>query len=398
MGVRWNCWLGELRLRFVTSEALPQMAAIKIPGGRFPTAILLVASRPKLKFAKSPDGLRIYTIKDSSHNTLGSNTVTGNSSQGIVRTTESDDNLVQGNQVTNNVGDGVVITASQRNAILSNTVSHNNSGVRLSAGSANNSFSGNLVTDSATYGLYLFQGTSSYNIGDGKPTGNSFVSNTIVNSASGGLKTTAANGNSFVGNTFSGVVGTILFDTSDKNLFSGNVLPAGTVVSTKGTGVVSTTWIDNQPGITVLVNGLGAIQIQSPVNAIFQVAGKTIATTAQAGGSTAVLTSAMLGTSAVVINTLPFTVSVGDDDPAVMITPTVWQVGNSPQYAWNTVAGSADQSLRFAIQGLVANATYQVQKNGILLGVYSANSAGKLAFSDIPGSTISVNYSVTLAV
>jgi len=292
----------------------------------------------------------------------------------------------------------VAILAGRRNSVLDNTLSGNRSGLRLSAGSLDNTFSGNSVSASASNGIYLFSATTGYIIGSGRPTGNTFVGNTVTNSTGHAVRMTGADDNSLIGNTFAGTVGTILLENSNQNFVSGNQAPAGTVYVTNGLGTPSTTQVSAQPGIYVQVDATGAFQIQDPNNAVFQLtSGKTVATTVTATSSSVVLNAAVLGTAAIKVSALPLNVAVSGTDPAVVITPTTWVGGTNPTYAWNTTAGSADQDITYTLGGLVAGQTYTVMKNGVLLTQLVADGSGTIVFDDVAGVTTSVGYQITPA-
>ena len=55
---------------------------------------------------------------------------------------------------------------------------------------------------------------------------------------------------------------------------------------------------------------------------------------------------------------------------------------------------SSTVSVAYTVGNLAAGRSYQVLRGSSLIGTFTADSAGKIAFSDAPGSTSTVNYTV----
>jgi parallel beta-helix repeat protein len=336
-------------------------------------------------------GEGIYFTLSSSGNNITNNTVQNSASNGIELYSAANGDVISGNHLLNNAATGVVVIASQGNTIVNNTITANKSGLALSGGSQSNTFSGNTISNATSYGIYLFPGSYSYVIGNGRPSSNSFVSNTITNSTSNAIRVSGADNNDFLNNTLSGTVGNILLDTnSTGDHFSGNAIPTTTVLVSNST-VATTTLVDNQKGIQVQAVGLAAFLFSDPNAGIFKFSTGTIPTTVTDSGSTALVNVADAGKNPITVTIWAFQVGVSDEDPAVLIQTGIFTTGN---YNWTTT-GSADQNVIYTLGSLVVGHTYQVKKNGVVIGQYMANANGQISFTDVPGATSGVTYSVT---
>jgi mannuronan 5-epimerase len=336
-------------------------------------------------------GEGIYFTNHSDNDVITDNTVENVAGSGIQLYTATNGNVVSGNQLLNNSGDGVVVIASQGNTILDNTITANRSGLRLSGGSQSNTFSGNIVSNSTSYGIYLFQGAYSYVVGNGRPSSNTFVTNTISNSSLAAIRVSGSDDNDFFGNTLLGKVGNVRLDTnSTGNDFSGNAIPANVVLVSNAT-VATTTLVNNQNGVQVQPVGLAAFLFSNSTQAIFTSSSGTVPTTVTGSGSTALVNVADAGKNPVTITTANFSAAVSDDDPPVSIQTGTFVTGN---YNWTTTAGSPDQNITYTLGSLVAGHTYQVSKNGLVIGQYVASPQGQIEFADVPGLATGVAYSV----
>jgi len=139
------------------------------------------------------------------NNIIRNNHSYNNALHGIMLDRESNNNSIYNNRVEGNV-DGIALWRSDLNAIYNNEVVNNKRGVRLNRRSADNVIYGNSITDSAQYGVYVYEESRANWFYNNKLQSNStgfyiralsnyLFENTIANGKRGVYMTTEAIGN-----------------------------------------------------------------------------------------------------------------------------------------------------------------------------------------------------------
>ena len=77
----------------------------------------------------------------------------------------------------------------------------------------------------------------------------------------------------------------------------------------------------------------------------------------------------------------------------VKVTPVDWPTSGDGQRTWMT-AGPSNELVRYVVGGLVPNGAYVVRKGSVPVAVVTADASGTIAFSNAPGTTRPVTYSV----
>ena len=124
--------------------------------------------------------------------------------------------------------------------------------------------------------------------------------------------------------------------------------------------------------------------------AVFQPDQPGIATLVSPTGSMLRLTNALVGSHALVLTLPLFAVPPSQ---TVKVTPVDWPTSGDGQRTWMT-AGPSNELVRYVVGGLVPNGAYVVRKGSVPVAVVTADASGTIAFSNAPGTTRPVTYSV----
>lgn len=152
--------------------------------------------------------------------------------------------VISGNMVTDQVrGAGIAIFDSTNNKVSNNTLINNAYGIRLSVGTAKNTFKSNTITDSIQNAVYMYKGTDTaiYSTKSGRPTSNTFDGNTISKTGSYGLRIVDADKNTFKGSSMDKLGATLLFQRAIGNVLGPVGLPAKQPIAVSGTTDVHST-------------------------------------------------------------------------------------------------------------------------------------------------------------
>jgi parallel beta-helix repeat protein len=216
------------------------------------------------------NNLGVLLSSSSNFNTVIGNNVTPNSHDGIhngILIESSSSNSVSGNGITNSSGYGIWLRSSANNNTLSgnNIVSSGNSGIYLDA-SSNNVISGNIVRDSPNEHIELLYSSNNNTISGNTLTNstadvgiyvygcslNSFFGNNITLNANSGIRIDSSSDITIVENSISENLNGIYLWYSSSIAVSGNVITAN-----DADGIVLDNSNANQLGNNNITNNLG---------------------------------------------------------------------------------------------------------------------------------------------
>jgi len=306
---------------------------------------------------------------------------------GIMLHRSSDDSVIENNEVFGNVT-GISIFDSNRTLVRGNS-SHDNRlyGMRVSVGSADNTIEQNDIAFNPKGGLYIYKGTDLPTQGDGHPKRNSVVANTIHDNSANGIKATDADDNTFTGNTF-GANGEMAFlQRGHRIRFDGDTMPDdASITAEDGTSA----FVSHQPSTRIALDPTSVVELDDEMGAVFRPDQPGIATLVSPTGSMLRLTNALVGAHTLVL-TLPF--FAVPSSHTVGVTPVDWPTSGDGARTWKT-KGPSDERIHYLVSGLVANGAYVVRKGSTPVAVVTADASGTIAFSNAPGTTQPVTYSV----
>jgi parallel beta-helix repeat protein len=364
--------------------------------------------------AGGPRGLHgIIASRRCDHLIIRHNRSWANAGNGIMLHRHCDDVLIEGNESYSNGDSGIAIFDSDRTVVRANTIlSNSNAGIRLSVGSADNQVLGNEIGFSGTNGVYFFAGANPPEPDDADPTvtsrprRNRVANNSIHDCGAEGLKVTGADENQFVGNSFQANSALLRFQESASNLLDGNLIPDDVTIRTVGSSMFQTSiTLGNQPYVSVDMDSFSAVSFVDDQGAIFDPIQVDVPVTVGPEGSSLTLIASRMDARVTVV-TRDFQVTRAS---SVLVTPTVWNLGGDLSKQWVTQSANQAQSIRYVVGDLSPNKRYTVNRDngsndapgagngrGKKKRVQSvvADASGRIAFSDSPGSTRPVGYSV----
>ncbi len=299
--------------------------------------------------------------------------------------------LVEGNHLVANTDAGIALFDSSGNTLRDNETRANARGIRLSVGASDNLFQGNDIAANTDYGIYFYKGTDAPASGDGRPRRNRFVNNVVSGSGDYAIEASDTDDNTFTGTTFTANPGGIRFVRSNGNTISGSSL-GGLPVQTLGNGgpAPARTALSGFGTVQVGVDAAGSARLFDGAGVVYDPE-QALGTTVSSTGSELVLTSATIAASSTV-TTRNLRVSTASGRAAV--DPVLWESGGLRRKEWTTQATVGTASFTYRVGDLAPNATYRIYEQGVLIGSASADGAGVLTFSDAPGSTAKVRYTV----
>ncbi|MFA5939632.1 MAG: right-handed parallel beta-helix repeat-containing protein [Sinimarinibacterium sp.] len=328
------------------------------------------------------------------HVVIRNNRAWSNVGNGIMLHRSSDDGLIEDNETYLNTDSGVALFAVKRALVRNNTMLDNGKyGIRLSMGTADSRIERNEIADAGSYGIYFYRGSDVPEPGDdGRNKRNQFWYNTVRNSGSSAIKMSDSDSTVFAGNTFSANYPTMLFANSRDSRFTNNQGADDVEFRISGSSSIPVVArFDRQSRVKVKLDDYSTARFTDVSNGIFD-PDEPVYTQANAGGGSVMqLTKAQIGTvSTVYRRNLQVTPSSG----SVQVIPTTWNLSGDRRKAWNAQPSSAAAQLAFAVGDLVAGTSYAVLQDGSPVGSFTADAAGFIAFSLVPGSTGLLNYVV----
>ncbi|HUR41869.1 MAG TPA: right-handed parallel beta-helix repeat-containing protein [Verrucomicrobiae bacterium] len=334
----------------------------------------------------------IIASKRCNNVTIRNNRSYGNTGNGIMLHRASNDALVEGNQSYLNTDSGIALYANRRSIVRNNIFLDNaNAGIRLSNGEQDSVIDNNEVGHSAK-GLYFYKGNDAPEPGDdGRPKRSSFTGNRIHDISENGIQMTDADSISFTSNVFSALAAPQQqFERSTRVKFNKNTLPADAIVDLQGDSSKSSD-IDvyNTATLRVTLDDFSTARFRDNSRRIFD-PDEALYTVASTSSSLLTLTRAnTAGSTTVILRQLTATPASG----TVKVQPTAWG-GTTGTKSFSVQAASSSVSVAYTVGNLAAGTQYQVLRGSSVIGSYTADSAGKIAFSDAPGSTSTVNYTI----
>lgn len=336
----------------------------------------------------------IIASKRCDHLTIRNNDSWANGQNGIILHRSSDDCLIENNRCHDNGDTGIVIAGSSRTIIRSNLLVRNfEAGLRLNLGSADNLIEANESASNTWHGFYLYKGYDEPEPGDdGRPKRNRFAGNRVHDNGKEAINLADSDDNTFATNAFFANGAKFRFERGFRNRLDGNDIPADVTVRNEGSPSDATsTYVSNQPTLRVQVDEFSSMTFEDGNGRVFDPEEAGVATGATTNGSTLVLTAEKIGTTSTVI-TRSFWVRASQG--SVLINPTSWPDSAGSSKQWIAEATSPGQGLNHNIGDLVSNTSYAVLKDGVALTSVNSDSAGRIAFTDVVGTTNKVLYSI----
>ncbi len=331
------------------------------------------------------------------HLLIRNNVARDNGEHGIMLYHQCNNNTVEDNQTFGNGQAGMELFESGGNTVVDNQILENSdSGINVSVGSVDNTFSGNNIGFNGGYGVAIFKGNNVPLSGDGRPRGNDLVGNVIHDNALGAIRLQDADDNLFHGNTFSGTASSWLLERGLGNQLSDNAIPDDAVVTTTGSAAgAGTTYIANQPSVLVAVDSYSAITFDDAVDRVFRVQAPGVATTITPAGSSLTLTRAQLGTQPSLVVTQNLKAAI--EDGSLQVEVTAWDTSGDQRKEWVARAASVGMNVTYTVGDLDADTPYTVVKDGMAVAVLTSDAEGTIGFNDSADTLDPVTYTVELA-
>jgi parallel beta-helix repeat protein len=294
-------------------------------------------------------------------------------------------------------GAGIAVFDSSNDTIRNNTITGAEYGLRYSVGSKDITTSGNTVANSSQYAVFTYQGSDipAYTNSTGRPTNLTFTGNTFSGSDSNAVKLNQSDGTMFTGNTLTGTFASgVLTQYTTGTVFSGNTTPSSLAYSVKGdtTTPGTITFKDAAAPVKVTVDSASSAAFTSAAGTIYKVGNYLAVPTALTpAGSTATLTLASVGSSAVTVTPLPLSVVPGSG------TATAQVPSGAGSYETAVTANTAGIDLAFKASGLTSGTAYKLTAGGTTVATGTAASNGTLTLHAISTGTTEVNYRISAA-
>jgi parallel beta-helix repeat protein len=294
-------------------------------------------------------------------------------------------------------GAGIAVFDSSNDTIRNNTITGAEYGLRYSVGSKDITTSGNTVANSSQYAVFTYQGSDipAYTNSTGRPTNLTFTGNTFSGSDSNAVKLNQSDGTMFTGNTLTGTFASgVLTQNTTGTVFSGNTTPSSLAYSVKGdtTTPGTITFKDAAAPVKVTVDSASSAAFTSAAGTIYKVGNYLAVPTALTpAGSTATLTPASVGSSAVTVTPLPLSVVPGSG------TATAQVPSGAGSYETAVTANTAGIDLAFKASGLTSGTAYKLTAGGTTVATGTAASNGTLTLHAISTGTTEVNYRISAA-
>lgn len=335
----------------------------------------------------------IIFSKRCDHAVIHNNDVYNNTGNGIMVHRSSDDALIDDNRSTSNTDAGVAIFGSSRTEVSNNALFDNaNAGVRISVGGTSNNVHDNEISGGSR-GLYFYKGTDTPEPGDdGRPKSNTLKNNFVHDLTGDGIKMSDSDNNVFITNTFANVGTLFEFATSPGTTLNNNDIPAGVTVKASGNSAHHTS-LTVRPNVGTALpirinDAYSSFQFRNSARAIFDVA-QNVFTSVTPTSSLMTLTQGTTSGATTVFSRNMFATPSSGMNVAINITQ--W----ASTRAWQAQATSASGTVQYVLGKLTPGAQYAVQQGGSSLGIFTADAAGNVSFTATPGTTSSVNYTVT---
>jgi mannuronan 5-epimerase len=316
---------------------------------------------------------------------------------GIMLHDLSDHAVIEGNTASGNADAGIAIFCSADNVVRNNTVTGNLlSGVRLSVASARNTVENNTIQDNGEYGIYLFDGADTKGVcgADLVPRDNTFRGNTVKGSTLASVKISEGTGTTFSGNTFEGPLfaRNSEFTETHTVAFTGNTFGTGAVVNLDGDPAFPLRAdFSDQERVTVDLKTGATARFTDDAGAIFDLE-RDLMVTVEGSQSRLEIQAGDVASPAEVI-TRPLRATTGGF--TAHLAPTLWETDGELRKAWIASADDAGGTLDYEVGELKAKVAYDVSRGDTVIGSFVADSDGWIKFSDAPGTTATLTYTVS---
>ena len=333
-----------------------------------------------------------------SNNNGGIDATTGSpEGNGIMLHDFADDALVEGNTTAGNADSGIAVFCSNRARVKNNTVSDNGKyGIRLTVAASDNTIEANQISGSGEYGIFMQPATDSNGIcgDDLRPTGNIFTGNTIGTSGTAGVKITDATGNTFTGNTLNDGVSIRNANGTDEQTvaFSGNTFGEGAVVRLDGAAdrPLRADFTDS-PRVSLEIDTGSRARFTDDGGAIFDLT-RDVMVAVNGSASQLDVTADNAGAPKVEVLTRPLFVTT--DGTLVEVAPTLWETGGAHGKAWIARAANPVGTVQYRVGELQPRVSYEARRGDTVIGTFAASAGGEITFSDVPGDTATLTYTI----
>jgi hypothetical protein len=272
----------------------------------------------------------------------------------------------------------------------------------MSVGASGNLFEDNTVSDDADYpagdspeyGIYEYVGSNApYFNPTGVPTGNIYTDNTFKFDGMGvnPVKLSGAAGTVISDDTFLQPVGSVMVAIGTGNSFTDDTFPSGQEFKVTGAsgqpgGAVVT---DSSVALKAEVDSYSRIDVDAASGQLYSPAKGTPTTTESSAGSDLALTSAAIGTGAVVVTPLPLAV--------VPSSGTVQATGasTSKTKTIGVTTPAAGTAVTLTATGLTPNADYVVKRGSTTVATVVADPSGKVTYVDGPLAQGTYSYTIS---
>ncbi len=333
------------------------------------------------------------------YNVIANNVSVNNGLHGIMLHRSSNHNQVYGNTVDGNGQVGIAIFESFDNVITGNTITNNYKGVRFSMGSDENVLDGNEIAFNEYAGVDFLAGGDPPNAAvnaDNRADHNTVSNNRFHDNGLFAIRVTLADDNAITGNTFTNE-SSIQFVEATGNLLSGNVLPAGLVVSNKGSAATATTTIvRDQPSTNVQVDARSTVVFGDAAGTVFETGALGLSTLVQPlSGSQLRVSRANAPAGSATVRAVGLRADTATGAGRIFLTPGSWAAGDAAPRAWSVQQNTPTDQVHYTISGLTAGTFYTVDRGGVRLATLAADAAGTIQFRDSAGDTSPTQYQVT---
>jgi poly(beta-D-mannuronate) C5 epimerase len=337
----------------------------------------------------------IYVAAKSLRAQISNNKTWANTGHGIYLKDASNSATVANNESYQNTDSGLAIILSRLHQVTGNNF-HDNAayGIRMSQSANDNTVDGNDVGHNGRQGIYAYFDPAGGTLpgDDGRPKNNVLSNNNLHDNANEGLRISGGDFNTLAGNTI-GTNGSplVLLEEAKDSKFSGD-LPVGTTLKLIGSSTFAT-------AVTVTGANLVPLQIDAYSTANFDDAAGQVYDVSQLVFDTVTrlnarlaLTTAKLGTSVTTVTRRPLWVK--PTSKIVYVNGIYFGPASDHHKSWKAKAQDAAASVQFTVGDLVPGVPYVVKKKGAAVGTFTANSAGRITFSLVPGSVAGMVYTV----
>jgi mannuronan 5-epimerase len=328
------------------------------------------------------------------HLTIRRTSSWANAQDGIFLNRNSDDCLVEDNQCSDNGDTGMAIAGSSRCTVRRNLLLRNlQSGVQVNLGSADNLFESNECASNVCHGFYLYKGNDMPEPNDdGRPKRNRLVSNLVHHNSREAINLADSDENTFETNTFYANGDRLRFSGGVNNRLEANAIPAEVVVATEGgLNNPASIHISNQPSLRVQMDAFSSMIFEDDGGKIFDPEEERVATQVTTNGSRLVLTAAEIGTTTTVVARSLWARAT---EGTLLIEPVDWTNFSGSGKQWAATADSPGQPASYTVGDVGPNRAYVVLKERSPLMTVKSDSAGLARFTDVPGTTNEVLYSI----